>query len=217
VIEAGKVAQWQDQSGHARHALQTMPANRPLLVPNVVNAKPVLRFDGLTNALQFECPVNGQSALTIFLVSSAAKNQAGADLGNYAALQWPEFGPWGAVFISPQQQRISYRYGTSQSGNFGSWDRQPNGGPTLIMTRKDGPREELWVQGALVLSAKDKTWPVAHSIDLALIGGGFENPKQPQPMKGFAGDIAEILVFTRAISEAERDAIERYMRGKYGN
>jgi hypothetical protein len=69
----------------------------------------------------------------------------------------------------------------------------------------------------LVLSAKDKTWPVAHSIDLALIGGGFENPKQPQPMKGFAGDIAEILVFTRAISEAERDAIERYMRGKYGN
>ncbi len=213
VIEAGKVAQWQDQSGHARHALQTMPANRPQLIPNALNTKPVLRFDGLTNAMQFECPVNGQSGLTIFLVSSAAKNQAGNDLGNYAALQWPEFGPWGAVFISPQQQKISYRFGTAQFGNLGFWDRQANGGPTLTMTRKDGPREELWVQGALVASAKDKNWLVAHTTDLALIGAGGDNPKTP---KGFAGDIAEILVFTRALSEAERDALERYLRGKYG-
>jgi hypothetical protein len=213
VIEAGKVAQWQDQSGHARHALQAMTPNRPQLIPNVLNTKPVLRFDGLTNAMQFECPVNGQSGLTIFLVTSAAKNQAGNDLGNYAALQWPEFGPWGAVFISPQQQKISYRYGTAQFGNMGFWDRQPNGGPTLTMTRKDGPREELWVQGALVASAKDKNWPVAHTTDLALIGAGGDNPKTP---KGFAGDIAEILVFTRALSEAERDALERYLRGKYG-
>jgi len=213
VADGGKVAQWQDQSGHGRHALQAAPANRPQLIPNAMNSKPVLRFEGLTQVMQFECPVGGQTAMTIFMVSSAAKNQAGTELGNNAALQWPETGPWGAVFLSPQQQKISYRFGTSQFGNMGFWDRQQNGGPTLTMSRKDGPREDLWVQGALVASAKDKSWSVAHTGDLALIGAGGDNPRAP---KGFAGDIAEILVFMRALSEPERDAIERYLRGKYG-
>jgi hypothetical protein len=216
VLDAGKVAQWQDQSGHARHASQPAPVNRPQLIPNALGGKPVLRFDGATNLLQFECPVNGQCGMTIFLVSSASKNQAGNDLGNYAALQWPEWGGWGAVFISPQQGRIAVRYGTAQWGNLVFWDRQggASGAPSVVSWRKDGPKEDLFVQGSLVASPKDKTYPIAHTLDTATIGAG--NESRVPPLKYFAGDIAEILIFTRAISETERDAIERYLRGKYG-
>ncbi|HZE95999.1 MAG TPA: hypothetical protein VE981_03135 [Planctomycetota bacterium] len=214
VIEVGKVAQWQDQSGHGRNAGQTMPAGRPQLAANVWNGKPVLRFDGTANQLQFDCPVNAQTALTIFMVSSAAKNQLGNDCGNYAALQWSESGGWGAVFLSPEQNRIAYRFGTGQGGNVVFWDRQPTGGPAVFMMRKDGAHEELWVQGALVAAPKDKTWPIGHTSDTATIGAGNET-RNPPP-KFFAGDIAEILVFTRALSEPERDAVERSLRAKYG-
>lgn len=215
VVDAGKVAQWQDQSGNGRHALQVQPASRPQLVPNVVNGKPVLRFDGTSHQMSFECPVNGQCAMTIFLVSTASKNQAGNDLGNFAALQWPEYGGWGSVFISPQQQRVSYRFGTAQWGNVTFWDRPgPHNAAALVMTRMDGAKQELFVQGVLVATGKDKTCPIAHTVDTALIGAGVQDPRTP--MKYFAGDIAEIIVFMRAISEAERDAIERYLRGKYG-
>lgn len=215
VVEGGKVAVWQDQSGLGRHASQSQPPARPQLVPNGMNSRPVLRFDGAANLMQFECPVNGLSALTLFMVSTASTNQAGTEMGNHAALQWPETGGWGAVFLSPHQQRVSYRFGTAQWGNLTHWDRPgPHGGPALVMSRMDGPRQELFVQGALVYAAKDKTFPIGHTGDTALIGGGNENPKVPP--KFFSGDIAEILVFTRALSEHERDAIERYLRGKYG-
>jgi len=78
----------------------------------------------------------------------------------------------------------------------------------------DGPRQELWVQGTLAAAGKDKTYPIAHTADTATIGAGNES-RMPPP-KYFAGDIAEIIVFTRALNDAERDAIERYLRGKYG-
>ena len=61
---------------------------------------------------------------------------------------------------------------------------------------------------------KGKAYPIAHTLDTATIGAG--NESRVPPLKYFAGDIAEILIFTRAISETERDAIERYLRGKYG-
>ena len=54
----------------------------------------------------------------------------------------------------------------------------------------------------------------AHTLDTATIGAG--NDGRGKELKYFPGDIAEILVFSRALPEAERDAIERYLRAKYG-
>ena len=215
-IEGGKVAQWQDQSGHARHALQLNPAARPTLAAGAVGGKPALRFDGASNVMSFDCPVNGLPAMTIILVAWSSKNQSFGQLGNYAALQWPESGPWGGVFLSPQQIYVPWRFGTSQFGNTSSWDR-PGGTPagwTVSTVKKDGTKEELFVQGVSVLSTKDRFPAIAHTQDTATIGAGTES--RGNALKFYPGDIAEILVFTRAISEAERDAIERYLRGKYG-
>lgn len=217
VADGGKVAQWQDQSGHAHHAVQAAPAARPLLVANGLGGKPVLRFDGAANAMSFECPMSGQTGLTLIMVAGSSKNLAGTELGNYAAIQWTESGPWGAIFLSPQQAGVSWRFGSAQFGNMNGWGR-PNESPktpTVNTVRKDGAKEELFVQGVPALTAKDPRYPcIAHTQDVGTIGAGTDDRRNP--LRFYAGDIAEILVFTRAITEAERDAIERYLRTKYG-
>jgi hypothetical protein len=215
-VEAGHVAQWQDQSGHGRHAIQVAPTARPTLVANAINGKPALRFDGAANALSFDCPVNGLTSMTLFIVAGASKNQRGNELGNYAALEWQEFGPWGNIFLSPQQTCVAWRCGTGQFGNLSLWERPDTSpkGPSLTTLRKDGSKEELFVQGALALATKDKFLSIAHTQDVATIGAGTD--ARQNPLRYYGGDIAEILVFTRALTEFERDAIERYLRGKYG-
>jgi hypothetical protein len=154
--------------------------------------------------------------MTIFMVASASKNQRANELGNYAALHWQEFGPWGNVFLGPQQTCVAWRFGSGEFGNMNVWER-PNGQPMIAVTtlRKDGAKEELFVQGALVATPpKPKLLTVAHTGDAATIGAG--NDGRGNPLKFFPGDIAEILIFTRPLSEHERDAIERHLRGKYG-
>ena len=215
-VEAGRVVQWQDQSGHNRHAGQPAPAARPTLVANACNGKPALRFDGAANVMNFDCPVNGLPSMTIVLVAMSSKNQSNGHLGTYATLQWPEFGPWGGVFLSAQQIYVPWRFGTSQFNNLCNYDR-PGGTPagwTVSTVRKDGPREDLFVQGALVGAFKDRYPAIAHTQDVATIGAGTDS--KANPLRYYPGDVAEILVFTRWLPESERDAIERYLRGKYG-
>src|SRR4030095_10370557 len=53
VIEGGRVAQWQDQSGHGRHAFQQMPAARPTLAANTLHGNPVVRFDSVAHPPSF--------------------------------------------------------------------------------------------------------------------------------------------------------------------
>jgi hypothetical protein len=211
-IDGGRLAQWQDQSGHGRHAFQPMPAARPTVAANTLNGKPVVRFDGTDDVLSFECPVNGLSGMTIFMVATAAKDLRTNDLGYHAALHWGEFGPWGGIYLGPQQSSVAWRFGTGQFGNVGFWERPPSG-TTLAVARKDGTRDELFVQSSLVQAAKDKMPSIAHTGDVATIGAGSQG--RP-PVRFFAGDVAEILVFSRAVTEVERDAIERYLRAKYG-
>src|SRR6185503_6917279 len=153
----------------------------------------------------------GLSGLTIFMVASASKNQGGNELGYYAALHWGESGPWGCVYLGPQQASVAWRFGSGQYGNQNLWERQPAGW-TLAVARKDGVRDELFVQGSVVQAPKDRYPSIAHTVDTATIGGGSQGAP---PLKFFAGDVAEIIIFSRALTEVERDAVERYLRAKY--
>jgi hypothetical protein len=132
-------------------------------------------------------------------------------------MSWVETGPWGGVFLSPQQGIASWRFGSPQWGNLNPWPRPAPGAtdrPLVTSVRKDAAKEELWVQGLLVHSFADKRSPIVHTSDTLTLGGGTDS--RGNPLRYFSGDIAEILVFGRALSESERDAIERYLHGKYG-
>ena len=59
------VSIWADQSGNGNDAVQATGSAQPLWVDDVLNGKPVLRFDGLDNWLEFN---EIDNAISIFMV-----------------------------------------------------------------------------------------------------------------------------------------------------
>jgi hypothetical protein len=60
----GFVTTWYDQSGNARNATQTTAANQPQIVSSgsilTLNSKPILRFDGINDGMQFSSITTAQ-------------------------------------------------------------------------------------------------------------------------------------------------------------
>lgn len=216
--EGGRVSRWGDVSGRQRHASAADPASRPLYAAQAINGRPALRFDGERSALAFEAPIGGFSAMTIVCVAQAAKDlpAAAADMDKCGLLQWRDAGPGGSTYLFPARNGVTWRFGTAQWGNLPHW-RRPNNesaaGPLLVTARKDGPVEELFVQGVRVAELSDRWRPTAHVADQALIGAA-QDPRGET--RHWAGDAGEILVFSRALPEAERLAVEAYLKSRFG-
>jgi hypothetical protein len=206
----GAVSSWTDQSGNRREALQETATRRPLLIADAVRHRPALRFDGADDVLTTNLPVEGLSGLTIVIVASNAKDYAGgATHGENAALFWQEAVDWGWVYLTPFQSNVKFRFGTTQPNNLPFHIRSATTAAfTLTTAVKDGPVESLYVQGAPVERYTGKAPALKGTQPTLQIGAGARDT-------GFPGDIAEILVYTRALSDAERQRLERALTAKY--
>ncbi len=205
----GGVSLWTDQSPQRRNAAQADPARRPALVPEAVAGRPALRFDGVDDHLAATLPVAGLTGLTIFLVAANAQDRTGGpNHGESAALFWEETAPWGWVYLSPFQSSVKFRFGTTQAGNLPFYLRDvPTGNAfTLTVSHKYGPRDSLFVQGVPVVRETGKQPTLRGTTDALAIGKGTTC---------FPGEIAEILVYGRALGEAERQKVERLLLQKY--
>ena len=105
------VSQWADLSGNNRHAAQGAAASQPTVVTNALNGKPVLRFDGVNDFLNFNLPINGSTGLTIVLLSAnSASRDPGVNQGNCAPIFWDETASWGWTYLSPFQTNAVMRF-----------------------------------------------------------------------------------------------------------
>jgi hypothetical protein len=208
VLNGTSVVQWSDQSGSNRHATPASPAGRPALVPNGINGKPALQFDGAAGGLGFTLPVNGSPEMTIFLVSSCAKDSDGG--GWNAALSWNETVEWGSVFVNPGPSRIGFRFGTGQIQNSPGFARPTPAGAaaSVVVLRKEGTTDSLYLNGSLALTQAGRLPAIGGCVDKATLGRGWND-------SGYTGMIAELLVYLRALPNAERQAIEQYLMKKY--
>ena len=210
-LEGGAVSTWEDHSGYARHAAQSLPECRPRLVPVALGGRPVLRFDGADDHLSTAVPVEGLKGLTIFLVcSNTADRTGGANHGSNAALFWEESAQWGWIYLSPFRSNVKFRFGTTQSDNLPFFIRpEPiDSAFTITTAMKDGVRDSLWVQGALVVRDAGKLPSLKGAPGPLMVGAGTGK-------SGFPGDIAEILIYSRALADPERVRVERALLQKY--
>jgi hypothetical protein len=75
---------------------------------------------------------------------------------------------------------------------------------------KSGSTERLFVNGAQVLQRSNALPTITRVANMASIGKGFSSKNF------FPGDIAEIIVYKRALSDTERASVEAYLKAKYG-
>ena len=112
------------------------------------------------------------------------------------------------MYLSPYQNQINWRFGTTQVNNRQIYTRPEPAGTAYSMTSmlKNETTDSLYVNGELVGSEGDKQTAIAGCRDVGNLGRGYNDSTY------FAGDFLEVLVYTRALSDAELQGIHQYLR-----
>jgi len=205
------VAQWSDQSGNNTNAVQPLSTAQPGRVNSGLNGKPVVRFDGHQSFLTFPLSIEGWNGMTIFLVSSnSANGNFGGSRSEDAAIFWGETVWWGVVYLSPFQNAVAFRFGTTQINNWPVYIRPASLGDTASITvsKKDGTTDSLYVNGSLVMSEGGKFPSIVGTMPNGSLGLADRSTY-------FTGDIAEVLVYSRALTDSDRQTVEQYLIAKY--
>jgi hypothetical protein len=203
----GQVSKWRDMSGNNKHAIQSIETSRPKLIENALNGLPVLRFDGTNDFLIGQNLYAQENNISIFVVhrynggrSNAAQyifNQAG-NTGNKYSLNALANTDFRTVFdVEPPAG------GTVGSIGYGSSFYR------LSSVKSSRGNTSLFTNGELNTSANSETY---NGIETEFIIG---NRYSSSPSGWLAGDIAEIIIYGRALSDIEHKLVEEYLLSKY--
>ncbi|MBF0432516.1 MAG: DUF2341 domain-containing protein, partial [Fibrobacteria bacterium] len=202
------VQYWRDQSGNGNDVEQSTSSNRPILVTNTLNGKPVLRFDNSNDYLirNDALGMSGNPAMTMFVVM---KGPGGTD----AILHLGGPNTNDQVYMSSE---AGYRHGSSNklfnenfSGAYalGTFRRSESATTGSEEFFKNG------VEGTQLSSVSpSSTITIPGSSVYTLVGARYYSSSI-----GYycGGDIAEILLYNRELTEAERIKVESYLTVKY--
>lgn len=201
---AGNIGRWTDLSGSGFHAVQTAPASRPEPLANQLNGRPVLRFKGLNdvNAPKqcFDLPnlMAGATAGELFIVARLK------DFANtYNGLA--HFGTgYGTIY---------------QPG--GLWNDFGTADLEFYPRSTDATFTQPHLLNTSISATGDSTLRLNAVETIALTGQTVSF--RPDPSLGidryseaFNGDIAEVLVYDRVLTIAERAVVQTYFATKYG-
>jgi len=184
---------------------------RPRYKANVVNGLPAVRFDGADDKLVSSDNISDYitpSNYTCFAVFNPQQPtvdySAGVYLGN-AVLGDPYNGAWALALRGTNQPAV---YGVHHDGsayrNVGTLVR--TGSWALIEWRYDGTRIHVQRQ-----KGGDQTRTAAN-LGAAV---GVLNVGVTYGANYFSGDMAEIIVYKTALSDADRAAVKSYLSAKY--
>ncbi|HNQ88204.1 MAG TPA: hypothetical protein PKM73_06300 [Verrucomicrobiota bacterium] len=227
MANGARLASWADSSGNANDASQATEANQPTFVANGLNNLPTVRFDdldadGTVNGVQFldskaTVQTKAGASYTALLVfrSDDTGVSAGALEGRDSLLQPLDLDTSAnrgrtVLFIDSDAsanhrlQSVSAQASLVASGTYtpGTWAL------ATVLQDVSAATLSLFVNGSV-----DRTVPIGTE-------GGQNGPWRLGATKqghgGLAGEVAELLVYDRALSPAEREAAERYLGKKWG-
>jgi hypothetical protein len=210
------VKSWRDQSGHSIHAGQLADANQPVYVPSApgVGGGPALRFDGANDLLV----LSSVPAQNNFCVIAVARPTAGHEVDAQ--------GPGGVGGVSGQR----YLFGAQHGGDFNSGAGLSLGtNGATVYEHGSGYMPALAVVAAPILNLavvsfnySNRQPTLAVQSTLGAVGAASTRNVVNAPVEigtgaygSFAGEVAEILVFDRTLTELELKGIEEFLRQKY--
>jgi hypothetical protein len=210
-------AQWDDLSGNGRHATQATGVSQPAIVTNALNGRQVRRFDGSNDflAIADRALLRNLAGATVFAVVNPAVQTAG---GKAIFSYHSSSGNTNLFFAAQNGSQLNYggRRVAADAGDFNTFGNFTANTPRIITT------QQRWS------AAQKEAWITVNQNDLDTsfqTAGNSENANSAfDPCIGknasdstlfFNGDIAELLIFQRAITTTERQALEGYASAKY--
>jgi len=204
------VTQWNDQSGNGINASQGTSSYRPLLVSNVINGLPVVRFDGSNDRLNFTKNINGWTGMTVVMVSANAVNPGCCTELCGAVLYWTYTGANTNMWFSSHQTNMPSHISLS-SGQPPCYTRPSSIGSafsrSMWVYSGSGGTLKTYVDGTLVQTNTGQPSSIASVSSSGSLGPAYTGY--------FNGDVAEILVYSQALSDSDRQALDSYLDAKY--
>ena len=181
-------AQWTDMSGNGRHAIQNTGANQPAIVTNVLNGRQVRRFDGTNDGM------TGTMTLSQpFTIITVAKHDVTGSTQSVFHGANCSLGIQGGVGFFLYAGAVISSAGSNTNFNIN----------THIF---NGTSSAIFSDEVSLVSGNANTAGVANfSI-------GFRSGSNDEFVDG---DIAEIIVFSAALTTAQREQVEAYLNNKY--
>jgi hypothetical protein len=202
-------AQWDDLSGNGRHATQATGASQPAIVTGALNGRQIRRFDGIDDQLSGSRLLSSSNFSVFVVLKAIAQNakailtqrSSGTVIGRTEILSCSDTGSFNSA-------RVFFNNGTSYNLN-----------ATGVML--DNTPKIVHVKST---TTGTTSVGINGGVEEVLLTGQTWTPENVNYMLGaipssatrfFAGDIAEILAFPRALTVNERQRVERYLSNKY--
>lgn len=223
-----RVPIWRDKSGTGNHVQQTQADQQPTFVPAAVGGKPGLRFKKSRLEKQILTGFSsGEQRFQIFLVMRAAPQASGSpvllDLPTLArdkklsieyALKRKGFWLGYRDFEGTAGKlRLGIHVGDEGQSHKAAWDGSPH---LLEAVYAGNQRWGMYQNGTPVGRGRfsgDNTFG-GYDLGARLVIGqsfGFSNKNSD-----YRGDLAEVLIYNRALKYEEQNQVGHYLSAKYG-
>jgi hypothetical protein len=201
------VEKWFDISGNGHHATQSVVEMRPKYIAQGLNGRPLVRFDSrgtvLDKRLTTQYQNTGGSEMTLFLVAKSSY---------YAGV---------TKFLSGETSHVAYpRHSANNVVEFNVNNEEGSHGvDSGFINNEWNIGAVVWKSGTAngMRAYRDGILKGSRDTGPQLLKGGLF---QLSPWRLFDHpqncDIAEVLVYDRALSDVERQAVELYLSRRYG-
>ncbi len=196
VANGQAVAAWPDASGQQHDATQPEAADQPAYQASALNGQPALQFNGETHFLTLPLAETATDHTFFFVYD----NTPGGGHSHY--------------LFDAQSGRLALNAAdTSSTANVrfsdGTWRTldSATSGPQVLTWRFARDKAELFRHGMIMGTAAYTPRPLTGQLTL---GANYQGRSS-----FFAGLIAEIIYYNRALPPAEQQAVENYLHGRY--
>ncbi len=193
------VQKWRDKSPNGNHATQNTQANQPSFVTNVLNGRSIIRgrstgYMGASvsygAAATFIVVATPATATNTYIFSGSAASNAPAFVSKYSSISYEFLGATPRFNLTP------------------ALNTAVTGANILSVVHTDGGTTYGYFNSALVSSGTGLTISGSSLTTLLQSCNGCST--------NFDGDLAEFIIYNRALASVERENIESYLATKWG-
>lgn len=206
--QAGKVTSWTNPLVPNVTATPVQADKPPVVTANAINGHPVVTFDGTDQQLTANVDLR-PAALPDGTVISVFRSRT-ADPSPLRKLYGDDNGGYDrAVGLDNRGEGKNFTLftGSDDTGYF-----QLEAEKTYVLVDQYSPKEfSGWVNGVPTLTSTKCSWDPENALPNMYLGGSGTSYEEY-----WKGDLAEIIVYARHLTDAERTQVEDYLAKKYG-
>lgn len=212
-LSAGTLTTWPDDGPNAHTITQATASQRPTVVANQLNGHAVVRFDGTDDYLEggdiLDLRTNSKSIIVVGLANTTgdepfvSKTLFASVSGRYSLTYFATSTLY-SLFQNNAGNQIAQ--GSDTPGSYALY--------TAIIDRGTG-NNDVYRDGSLVDNHSFTPESVDLNTSFRFLIGGYNNAGDTGEQFTLDGDIAEVVVYDRALSASEQQQIENYLNTKY--